>query len=241
MGSIFTVRNFVGALLFMILVGEFQLGFVDKVLSIFGVVLYIMYFAIFLLFEAIVNRYRLVNYQIFLLGFAIYAVLITGFIHAEISNYVLQPQNDVITTLIRIQSSLYIFFAYLLLNRFFPRKPSNKPVKLWLAVLIFAAYVLILTPSKSYGLIAAASVFYTAPAEALLFGILGIVALYLGLRSAKPGSSYNSRKLVYLSALFVVIAIIPSVLLVVPYYLLMIVASALLLLSGRFRNGPLLT
>ena len=47
MQNIFTARNFAGALLFMILVGEFQLGGVDKTLTPFGIVLYAMYFTIF--------------------------------------------------------------------------------------------------------------------------------------------------------------------------------------------------
>ena len=128
MQNIFTARNFAGALLFMILVGEFQLGGVDKTLTPFGIVLYAMYFTIFLLVDSVVAKYNLLNYQIFLLNFALYGVLITGFIHVEISNYIVQQQNDFITTLIRIQSGTYMFFAYVLLNRFLPTDSDRRPL-----------------------------------------------------------------------------------------------------------------
>ena len=240
MQNIFTARNFAGALLFMILVGEFQLGGVDKTLTPFGIVLYAMYFTIFLLVDSVVAKYNLLNYQIFLLNFALYGVLITGFIHAEIANYVLQPQNDFITTLIRIQSSTYMFFAYVLLNRFLPMDSDRRPLPVKYSIAIFALYVLILTPSGSYGLFAIAKVVEIAPLYALIFGILAAIALYAGLKDTKPGQKYLNSKMIYTSAIFVVIAIIPSVLLIVPYYTLMVAVTAVLLSKKRFRNSPML-
>lgn len=237
--NLFTTRNFVGALLFMVLVGEFQLGGVDKTLTPFGIVLYVMYFAIFLMVDSIVTRYKLLNYQIFLLNFALYGILVTGFIHAEIANYILQPQNDLITTLIRLQSSTYMFYAYVLVNRFLPMNPNRRPLSVKYSVTIFVLYVLILTPSGSYGLFAIAKVFEVAPLYALVFGILAAVALYAGLKDVKPGQTYRNSKTIYMSAIFVAIAVIPSVFLIVPYYLLMVAVTAVLLSKKRFRNSPM--
>lgn len=239
MENIFTARNFVGALLFMILVGEFQLGGVDQTFTLFGIVLYVMYFTIFLLVDSIVNRYKLLNYQIFLLNFALYGVLITGFIHAEIANYVLQPQNDFITTLIRLQSSTYMFYSYAILNKFLPANPKGKSIPIKYSIAIFVLYVLILTPSRSYGLFAVAKVFEVAPLYALVFGILAAIAFYKGLKRDKPCPSYLNRKTTYISSIFVAIAIIPSVILLVPYYLFMVAVTAVLLSKKKFRNSPM--
>ena len=238
-GSILTLRNFVGAFLFMVLVGELQVGALDQTFSAFGVVLYIMYFLIFLLFEAITNQYRLANYQIFLLGFAFYAVFVTGFLHAEIASYVLQPSDDLITTLIRLQSSTFIFYAYVLLNRFLPRKESDKPVSLRTAAILFALYVLALTPSRSYGLIALLTTIAVAPAQSVFFGILGAIALYYALKRTDT-AAYRNKALVYASMALFLIGLIPSVDIILVYYPMMIALSAILLLNKNFRNGTLL-
>ncbi len=67
-----------GTLVFMILVGEFQAAQIDKAFTPPGfIILYSLYLVTFILYGAITQKYNLVNYQIFLLGFAIYAVLIT--------------------------------------------------------------------------------------------------------------------------------------------------------------------
>lgn len=241
MARILSLRTFIGALVFMILVGEFQAAQIDKTFTPPGfIVLYSLYLVTFILYEAITQKYNLVNYQIFLLGFAIYAVLITGLLHAEIQNYATQPHNDLITTIIRIQSSLYAFFGYILLNRFMPDKDPSKKISLKVAGALFTLYFIILTPTNAIGFIALLSTYLIAPVEAITYTILGIIALKFAFARVEPSKApYKSKFILYASAILFLIGIIPLFALALPYYALMIVISAYLLLSKNFRASPL--
>lgn len=240
MARILSLRTFLGALVFMILVGEFQAAQIDKTFTPIGfITLYSLYFVTFILYEAITQRYNLVNYQIFLLGFALYAVLITGLFHGEIQNYVTQPHNDLITTIIRIQSSLYAFFGYILLNRFLPDKESNKKISMKVAGSIFILYFILLTPTKTIGFITLLSTYLIAPVEAIVYTILGIIALKFVLAKAEPAkTAYKSKFIFYSSAILFVIGLIPLFALSLPYYVLMIIITACLLLNKNFRLSP---
>src|SRR5271154_6200379 len=118
MASLFTKRNLLAPIFLFILVGEPVVGSATGLFTPAGfVIFYIFYFLIFLIFESLLDKYDFTIYQLILLNFVIYAVIITGFFHAEIADYALKPGNFIGTTLIRIQSGMFVPYAYVLLNK----------------------------------------------------------------------------------------------------------------------------
>lgn len=226
-----------GALLFLILVGEPTVGYNSGLFTLPGlVVLSLLYLLYFWLVDALVTRYNFSNLQLVLVNFALYAVLITGLLHGELADYVLHPHNNLITTLIRLQSSLYPLFAYALLRRISPQSPPG--ASLWKAALGFGLFVVVLSPTRQFGLGRLALTFIQAPFAANLYGVLAILALVAAWHLRKPRRAPTAYTPTFIawSVLLLVFGCLPAL----PAFLALLVLSLgvglFYLARPNFRN-----
>jgi hypothetical protein len=236
MRKLFSVRNILGSLLFLILVGEMNVGAVNGLFTPSGfIVLAALYLFYFILIDAIVAKFKIDNLGLVLVNFALYSVLITGLLHGEIADYVLQPNNTVITTLIRIQCSFYPLFAYFLLRRFSPQKKSEIEIKN--AIIMFIAFILVLSPSKGFGITKLINTIQIAPFICLILGSLAFISLIIALRRNTPIPPYESKYIIFTSLILLIIGLMPGL----PFFLIllsmMIVSSLVFLTKERFRNA----
>ncbi|MFI5240436.1 MAG: hypothetical protein ACHQUB_01885 [Candidatus Saccharimonadia bacterium] len=208
---LFTRRNFLGALLFMLLVGEFTVHTV-VVDGFFGMIgLYILYLVYFPVLDAIIAKYNVSVIGIILINFALYSILITGLLHGELGDYVRLPQNDLMTTLIHLQSAVFPIFSYLLLARIMPKsQPSYTSLRG--PIIAFVIYVLLFIRTSSFGLMTLAHTFALAPFAALLGVLIGGWA-FLNFHSynARNTSLRGDKELLSTAFLLGVIALVPSV------------------------------
>ncbi len=125
LARLFSKYNLLGAALLLILVGEVTVGASNGLYTVPGfIVLAFLYLGYFRLLDSLSHRYHLSNTGLILVNFALYSVLITGLLHGELASYVIRPQDDLITSLIRLQCSLYPVFAFHLLRRLVPTPPQ---------------------------------------------------------------------------------------------------------------------
>lgn len=205
----FTMRNLVGALLFLIFVGEPTVGIASGLYTPTGaIVLAGLYLSLFWVYEALIVRYKLTYAQLVPLTFAIYSVLVTGLMHGELVNYA--KGEGVITTLIRIQCSLYPIFAYYILNRYFPR-PAGTP-SLRRTSLVFAGYFLLLSPTHKIGFSVLLDTFQKVPLIALGFATAGVLALIWALKPWPQGGKFESKSFSITSWSLFILACIPNLL-----------------------------
>lgn len=113
------------------------------------VIFFFLYLTLFHLFDSIIARYHLVVYQVILVTFALYSVLLTGLLHKELTEFVTQPGP--ITPLIRIQASFFVAFAFYLLNNLIPRD-ETKVLSIKQASVFFATFVLVLSTTGAWRL-----------------------------------------------------------------------------------------
>jgi hypothetical protein len=150
------------------------------------------------------------------LNFGIYAVLVTGLLHAELADYVLKPQDHIITTLIRIQCSLFPIFAFYLLNRWMPRQ-SDQALS-WRASwglfagfsLAFTAFTLSVPSIKGFGWLTAASTIQAAPVFSLFFIVLAVALAVTALRRRASGTTYSSQRFTIFSLGCLLLGATPS-------------------------------
>ncbi len=231
-------RTWLGALLFLIFVGEPTVGFKSGLFTNPAgfIALASLYLVLFLLYEALVVKFHLTNGRLVLLTFSIYSVVVTGLLHGEIGDYGLHPHNDFATTLIRIQCSMFPPFAYYLLN-----KVSKRDVKRVLpvskALLIAVIYILILTPTHRFGVTKVVDTFREAPLEALFYSILGLISLVAALMPSKPGHRYETSALTIWTWILFGAAIIPLPLFFVVLLLTMIIVTVAYLRVPSWRNA----
>lgn len=232
-------RTWVGALLFLVFVGEPTVGFRSGLLTSPGgfIVLLSLYVVLFVLYEALVQRFHLTNGKLILLTFAIYSIGVTGLLHGEIGDYALHPQNDLITTLIRIQSSLFVPFAYYVLNRFSKRDPQ-RVLSVGKALLAAAAYVLILTPTHKFGITVAIDTFRVAPVITALYSLAGLIALIMALKPSQPGYAYKTTMLTIWTGLLFAVAIVPVPVFFLLLVLLMPIVTLVYWRVPAWRNAP---
>lgn len=224
-------RTLIGALLFLILVGELTVGAHSGLFSLGGIIVFcLLYFTYFLLIDALVAARQLTNLQLVFINFALYSVLITGFLHGEIQNYALHPHQDLITTLIRLQSAVYPVFAYQLLQRWYPLHKSLLPVPK--AVLVFVGFIIIMSLTGRFGLAQTFDTFRIAPAYSIVFGLLGIIALLVGLQhKSKPKSAYSNPRLRWWSVAFVILGCVP----VLPSFIILLILELIVGLYYTFN------
>lgn len=203
-------RSIVGALLFLILVGEPTVGRTSGLFTPAGIgVFTILYLSYFLFFDSLVYSYKLNNLQMVLVNFAFYSVLITGLLHGELRDYVLHPHNDLVTTLIRIQCSFFPLYAYPLLNRL---APGTKPrLKVTASMSLFAGAMVLLSLTRHFGIIDLLDTFRIAPHIALAFIIGAVGALIIALRLPKSplGKSSPGRAIELWAWVFLIICSVP--------------------------------
>lgn len=220
-------RAFLGALLFLILVGEPTVGRASGLFTPVGILVFaVLYISYFLLFDSITHRYKLNNLQLVLINFALYSVLITGLLHGEIRDYALHPHNDVITTLIRVQCSLFPLYVYPLLTRLAPRtKPA---LQLPAALAVFVSAMAVLSLSGHFGSADLLDTFRVAPRLAAIFVICALAAIFAALRTTKVQKYKPGHAIEAWSWIFLVIGLVPST----RFFLVLL--CGMLLTSGFF-------
>lgn len=229
-------RNLIGSVFSLILVGEVTVGFTNGLFTPIGlVVLLCLYFFYFLVLESLVAKYRLSNLGLTLINFALYSVLITGFLHGELADYVSRPDNMLITTLIRIQSSLFPLFVFLLINRIAPRTTPTMSVRL--AVGWFTAFIFLVSPSRNFGLIALVTTVKDAPVVSLIFSVLAFTAFVTALRIRAGGISYKSRVFDLCSVALLMIGLVPGLTSFIILMTIMIFVGIKFLLIPKFRQA----
>lgn len=238
LNDILTKRSLIGGGLFLLYVGEVAVGAFNGLFTPQGfIVLALLYIFYFNLFDTIVAKYRLSNFGALLLNFALYSVLITGLLHGELADYVLHPENNLITTLIRLQCSIYPLFAYYWIRKRAPKrvKPSNIRKHL----LIFLGFMLLISPTGAIGYGVMLETFATAPHAAVLFTALGSISLWKAFRyraTAKPTSS----KWFALSAIGIgCIAVMPTLAAFIVLLVVMLIVGALWLRKPSFRRSAI--
>lgn len=202
-------RYLLGSLLFLIFVGEPTVGLYSGLFAPPGLfVLGGLYIVLFYLYEALVVRYKLTYGRLIPLTFAIYSVLVTGLLHGELANYA--KGQFVITTLIRIQCSLFPIFAYYLLNRFVPRILGKTP-SVQKAGLVALLYFLLLTPTRKFGFITLLDTVHRVPLISMAFVAVATLALIYALKPVKKPGTFISSSFTAITWVLLVIACIPSI------------------------------
>lgn len=223
----FTKRSVLGAITSLVLVGELLVLFRSGLFSLIGVVVFFfLYLTYFLIIDAYRAHYKpsLVNQTLF--NFALYSVLITGFFHGELINF-LRPSEVFITTLIRVQSALFIVFVFPVVDRFTTRSP--RAPGLARSFLYFFIFVLLMSASPSFGFRAMMTTIQTAPIVSILFTALAGVALHLSARSGRTTETVP----LFLSILLGVFALVPEITWFLIYAPLMIVCYVLGIIKYR--------
>ena len=231
-------RNLAGMLLLLVLVGEPTVGFANGLYTPTGlIVLLALYFSFFLLLDSLVDRLNLNNLGLVLITFSLYAVFITGLLHGEIKDYVLHPENRLITTLIRIQASFFTIFAFHLLRKWRQNKTAALSVSKSLA--IFLGYILLLSASGNFGLKQVVSTFQVAPSLAIIFSVLATFSLVVGLRQKASLGNYNSRGFMGWSICLLLVALIPHIGALLTLIVLTICTSWFYLAKPDFRKAKI--
>lgn len=211
MARFISKRNLFGTILFLILVGEPVVGLITKLYTVIGLMVFIcLYALLFLLYEALTIKYSLSYAALLPLTFGIYSVFITGLLHGELTEYALSPRNNLGTSLIRLQCSFYPIFAYYVLNKKTVRDTTKVP-KLRSILTVFSLFILLLTPSKTFGLITLARTFQTAPFISVIFSLLGLLSVFFAL-SLKYRSTkiFNSKVFTLISLMLLMLCLIPN-------------------------------
>ena len=231
MSHAFTVRNFMGALLCLILVGEVGAFNGNGLFTPAGfIILSTLYFTYFLLLDGLIARHHLSAFGVVLVNFALYSILITGFFHGEIMDYVRRPDEHVITTLIRVQSSLFPLFVYPLLNKFFPKRTPTIHY-----ILPFAIFIGLMSLSQSFGLQQLAQTFRTVPRLSIACTTIALFSLYIGLQRRGTHSSKTNTFTVWCWVLLV-LGLIPHLAGFLVLLLISLLVGGYFLLTRDFRS-----
>ncbi|MEI6481482.1 MAG: hypothetical protein WCO19_04220 [Candidatus Saccharibacteria bacterium] len=231
-------RTFLGGLLFMIFVGEPTVGQANGLFTLPGaLVLLTMYILLFLLYEALAEKYCLTYGSILPLTFGLYAVTITGLLHGEIANYVLHPQDNLITTLIRIQCSFFPLFAYYILNKFSRRNPTKTP-SIQSVLLALALFILVLTPTGQFGIKTLLTTLQKAPLYAVFFSIVGASAVKFVLIHQKAITKpFNSYSFTVFCVGILILCLTPSLKSFLFVLILMPLGGLIMLKKPAFHNA----
>lgn len=230
-------RNLLGAMLFLIMVGEPTVGAASGLYTPPGfIVLGTLYILLFLLYESLTVRYGLSYGRLALLNFGVYSIGITGLLHGELANYALTPRDNFITTLIRVQASFFPLFAYYLVNRYIVRKPANIP-RLRTILIACGIYVALLSLSHTFGIDMVLKVLHHAP----LYFLVGIgMAMWAVVAALRPGivikQPFRDAYLGPISIGLLILGCIPLLPAFVTLLITMPVAAIYYLSKPTFRN-----
>lgn len=230
-------RSLIGSALFLVLAGEITVGYGSRLYTLPGcIALVVLYFLFFHLLDALVTRYSLSNLGVVLITFALYSMLVTGFLHQELITYVQHPEDWLITTCIRIQCSLFPLFAYRLLDKIAPRQ-KGQGISTRLAMVLFAGYIVILSPTRLFGIGNAAYVVRHAPAIGLVCIALFMATLVIGLRmKARTASAVSFPGLTVWSILLLAVALVPVLPALFVLLVMMTLVSVYYLAQPDFRQ-----
>ena len=201
---------------------------------------FLLYLSLFHLFEALIVRYRLVVFQVVLLTFALYSVLVTGFLNKELTEYVLNPDknNPLFVTLIRIQASFFAAFAFYLLNKIVKRR-EEEILSLKQSLWFFLFVILLVSTSGAWGFPKILFTLQIAPLLSLIFISLGMIALYVAFKAHPDPTSYSGRKITILAVFYLLLGIVPSISVFLVLLITMILGGIYILLNRDIRNLPL--
>lgn len=234
------LRVIIGAVLCLVLVGEPTVGIASGLYTPPGfIVLGTLYILLFLLYEALVARYNLTNLQLLLINFAVYSVLITGLLHGEFLEYIKTPENTVIITVIRIQAACFPAFVYAIMNRF--KSAKGKVMSLNKVLLLFCAYVLLLSPTKVFGLVKMNETLKAAPTISFWFIVAAIIACVAASALRKKSANYPPQSLYIWSIVLLVLGAIPLLPSFIILAFLMPTVTAVYLYRERFRYATVAT
>ena len=234
--KVFTRRSLLGTLLLTILIGEPTVGMATGIFTPPGIIIFFfLYLTLFHLFDSIITKYTLVTYQVILLTFAIYSVLVTGLLHKEFTEFAKGP---LITMLIRIQASFFVAFAFYLLNKIMPRD-EEKVLSITQASVFFTIFVLILSVTGAWGIPSVISAFATVPLLSLTFSIAAIAATFFALSGKPKPTVYKGKKLMWLIYFYLLMGAIPSLVTFMTLLITMILGGVYLLVNREARNQPL--
>lgn len=237
--KVITKRSLLGTILLTILIGEPTVGIATGIFTPPGmIVFFFLYLTLFHLFESIITKYKLVTYQVILLTFAIYAVGVTGLLNKELTEYILKPQDFLIITLIRIQASFFVAFAFYILSRIVPRDES-KVLSIKQSIIFFTIFVSLFSLTGIWGLPSLLFALKIAPMQSILFSIAAIVAIFFALRSNVQPVVYENKKLVWLIYFFLIMGAIPNIVTFMILLITMIFGGIFLLFNKTARNHPL--
>lgn len=235
--KIITKRSILGTILLAILIGEPTVGMATGIFTPPGIVIFFfLYLTLFHLFDSIIATYHLVVYQVILITFAIYSVLVTGLLHKELTEFITQPGS--ITLLIRIQASFFATFAFYLLNSLIPRD-ETKMLTIKQASIFFAIFILVLSTTGTWGLPSVLLAFKMVPELSLLFSIVAIGAIWLALSKKAIPTEYKSKKLTFVIYFYLIMGSIPNIATFMVLLITMIFGGIFLLLHKTARNHPL--
>lgn len=235
--KVISKRSLLGTLLLTVLIGEPTVGAATGIFTGPGIVVFFfLYLTLFHLFESIITRYKLVVYQVILVTFAVYSVLVTGLLHKELTEFVLQPGP--ITALIRIQASFFVAFTFLLLNKLSPRS-EGKVLSVKQSIIFFSIFVLLMSLTGQWGLPFLVSAFKIVPLLSIVFSGAAILAIFFALRIKPKPTIYESKKLVWLIYFYILMGAIPSLITFMILLITMIFGGVYLLANKETRNMPL--
>lgn len=229
-------RPFIGALLCLCIAGEPTVGFMTGLFSPAFPFLFCLYFFLFTFLDGLSAKYKLTIMQLILLTFVLYAVGITGFMHKELTEFVLHPKNDLITILMRLQPSFFTVYAFTIINHISPRYPQ-KTVPPFYAAIGLLLVIILLSFTGIWGIPLLFTTMQITPIIGIVFIVLCILALWLFFHVPKGEDSYHQKSLLYWAYVFLVIGCIPLPIFFIISLVLMTGVTIIYLFSPGFRNA----
>ncbi len=235
--NVFSLRSIIGTFLLIVLIGEPSVGVKTGLFTPAGfVIFFFLYLSLFHLFDSLIATYRLVFVQVILLTFAIYSVLITGLLHKELTEYVLTP--NLFITLIRIQASFFVAFAFYLLNAFIPRDLS-KVLPINISIILFVIFVCLMSLGGKWGFPALFFTVKLVPTLAIFYIFLAILAVIIGFSIHPKQKEYKSSMVIFIIICNVILGIIPTIVTLFILVISMIGSGIYFLINSKMRNALL--
>lgn len=224
------VRPLIGAILSLLLVGEVVVGAATGLFQPVGALVFLaMYVSYFYLVDAFVTTYRPTMLRLMYFNAGLYSILITGFFHGELLD--LMGQNWLISLLIRLQSSVFVLFVYVILKRL--PVPAPKPISYKKAWIWLGVYFLLMSPTMQLGVVPFFHVFQLAPFIAVVALALMVSMFWL---AHKPSTQQNRRRAempITIAYVLLAASLVPFVGWFVPYTICMLAAAIYLLQFHR--------
>ncbi len=227
-------RSIIGTFLLIILIGEPTVGMRTGLFTLTGMIIFFfLYLTLYHLFESLISAYKMVMLQVVLITFFIYSVIVTGFLNKELTEYALDP-NPIIT-LIRIQASFFVAYAFYLLNKITPRDDKRIfPVRISLSM--FIIFTLFMSLSNVWGVPQVLFTFATVPAISIFFLFAGIAAAIVAFSIRPKATRHESKPFLIIILLCAILGSIPNLAAFIALVLVMIAGGFYILINRNLRN-----